>query len=1569
MENCYSASTVSGTESVGGVCGNNFNGKLLNCYNTGAVIGTGWYIGGVCGIVNNGGTIQNCYSTGTVGGSSSSSVVGGVCGMNNRSGTISNCYFDSEKCDKDAIGTNNGTVTNVEGKTTEQFKSGEVCYLLNGSVSDGSQKWYQTIGTDGAPVLDNTRGTVYYATLLCGGEKNVGNTYANTQEVSIEHDYNENGFCTKCGAYQPATDSDSDGVYEIGNAGQLFWFAALVNGDNTHADFDAQNTSASAVLTNDIDLENREWKPITAFAGSFDGQGHTVSNFKITSTTNNSGFFGSANGTIMNFTLKGEITLSADGAEIGSIVGNTDGATIRNIASYVNISNTAVELKHVGGVVGSIQTTETVVDQCVYYGNMNIQNSHDCIGGVVGYTSDGGRISNCANLGTVTATKDGAYVGGVLGYVNNTKAMVKNCYNYGSVSNGSTSTYCGAVIGWVRSHTAGNLADNYYLDASCSLGFGSASNSGATATAKTAEQFASGKVCYLLNGNTSDGAWGQTIGTDPYPVLGGDKVYYGYADCDENKDQTYSNTELADTRPDHNYSNGFCTKCGAYQPATLTTDKYDIDGVEGFDEVYEIGNAGQLYWFAALVNGTDGLTQNLGANAVLTADITVNTGVLNADGTLASDVSGFTEWTPIVGNDYPDYYAGTFDGQNHTVSGLYFDNSSVMRIGLFGHLGSSGKISNVGVVDSYFKGKDYVGGVCGAKYGAVENCYSASTVSGTECIGGVCGNNYSGILLNCYNTGAVIGTGWYIGGVCGILNSGKIENCYSTGTVSGSSEPVGGVCGYNGYSTISNCYFDSSKCDKNAVGLNNNGTVEKTEGKTTTQFASGEVAYLLQSGQTADENGVTPEVWGQTIGTEDYPVLGGEKVYLTTGECVYYTNTFFEGEQSHDYVNGFCTKCGAYQPATLTTDKYDINGDGQNDAVYEIGNAGQLYWFAALVNGDKRVIKEAGENASKNAVLTKDITVNSGVLKEDGSLSDNSSSFTSWTPIGYFNSYEDKCPYTGTFDGQNHKISGLYFNSSKNSVGLFGYVENGTVKNVGVEDSYFNVVSSNGEVYVGGVCGYNISGTITNCYNTGKVSVSSTSAIYAGGVCGWNGGAITNCYNTGKVTSTSDAYAGGVCGVNGGEIKSCYNTGEVTDTATSYAYAGGVCGCNVGEITNCYNEGLVNASGNTVYAGGVCGDNDIQSGSGTPTIANCYSTGSVTANVTDTTGTSNSGTAYAGGVCGSNGDEATIANCYFDSTVYNGEAVGNNNGGTVSANVIGKTTEQFNSGEVAYLLSQGCTVDDILFGGSVWGQTLSGTDKQDYPVLGGLPVYFRDEVYTNTYGILTVGTQTITASNEPPIWYEFTPTSDGNYRFSSKTINGGVCVNTKITINDMQGMSSSPIYALSTDTTYYVYLNCSQGEYDLTIEKLNTTLTTGDNELIVPTTGRLWYEFTPTETGSYQFSSTQLTAGNLYVNTTQNESDYTDIATSPTYNLEAETTYYVAVSATPGNYDLTITLIPTALETVTAPQIYAVDGRIVCEGEYSIYDLLGRDVTLLNGSLYGVYVVKTTDAAQKVIVK
>ena len=92
--------------------------------------------------------------------------------------------------------------------------------------------------------------------------------------------------------------------------------------------------------------------------------------------------------------------------------------------------------------------------------------------------------------------------------------------------------------------------------------------------------------------------------------------------------------------------------------------------------------------------------------------------------------------------------------------------------------------------------------------------------------------------------------------------------------------------------------------------------------------------------------------------------------------------------EAHNYNSlGFCTDCDAYQPAVLTTDKYDINEDGTKDAVYEISNAGQLYWFAGLVNG---TLSGVAQNKSANAVLTADIVVNANVLKSDGTLNETS---------------------------------------------------------------------------------------------------------------------------------------------------------------------------------------------------------------------------------------------------------------------------------------------------------------------------------------------------------------------------------------------------------------------------------------------------------------------------------------------------------------------------------------------------------------------------------------------------
>ena len=431
--------------------------------------------------------------------------------------------------------------------------------------------------------------------------------------------------------------------------------------------------------------------------------------------------------------------------------------------------------------------------------------------------------------------------------------------------------------------------------------------------------------------------------------------------------------------------NGFCACNEVYQPADLTTDKYDIDGDGSKDAVYEISNAGQLYWFAGLVNGTlSGETQNASANAVLTADIVVNKNVLKSDGTVNEGT--FKEWTPI-GNSYNGSYTGIFEGQNHTISGLYFKQENTEEVGFFGY--NRGKISNVGILDSYFCGFSQVGGVCGYNSSTITNCYNKGVVDGTadraSSFGGVCGCNL-GILTNCYNTGIVSGQS-YVGGVNGYNINGTIINCNATGEVNGTGSYVGGVIGMNlSNGTITNCYYDSTIYTGAAIG-DDKGTTTKAEGKTTDEFKTGEVAYLLQESQTDTEI-----IWGQTIGTDTYPTLGGAKVYKTAiykgcegkpGEPVSYAysntkkNTY--GDHPDADNDGKCDDCGAI-----------IDGIGAKLAGYSLSLTGNIgvnfymelsdqiiadkdaYMQFTLPNGTvtKVLVSEAQTNTTINAEKT-----------------------------------------------------------------------------------------------------------------------------------------------------------------------------------------------------------------------------------------------------------------------------------------------------------------------------------------------------------------------------------------------------------------------------------------------------------------------------------------------------------------------------------------------------------------------------------------------------------------------
>lgn len=338
---------------------------------------------------------------------------------------------------------------------------------------------------------------------------------------------------------------------------------------------------------------------------------------------------------------------------------------------------------------------------------------------------------------------------------------------------------------------------------------------------------------------------------------------------------------------------------------------------------YQIGTAAELYWFAGLVNGTlVDVEKDASANAKLMNDITVNTGVLDANKDLVSG-SDLTEWEPIGTSDVP--YTGTFDGKGYTISGLYFNNPNAYYVGLFGKIGANGKISNVGVLDSYFQFRALGGGVCGNNYGELQNCSNSSTVicnmqdgTGGVCgynnkgtvrdckntgsvrgkapLGGVCGVNNSGIIENCFNEGtvSVTVTSFNVGGVCGNNYSGKIKCSYNTASVSGQYN-VGGVCGSSNYGTITNCFNEGTVSGQDAVGgvcgskfggtitscyylsgtatggINGEDVSGKAEGKSIEQFKSGEVAYLLAEGKVLGK-----QVWGQQLGEDLYPVLGSD---------------------------------------------------------------------------------------------------------------------------------------------------------------------------------------------------------------------------------------------------------------------------------------------------------------------------------------------------------------------------------------------------------------------------------------------------------------------------------------------------------------------------------------------------------------------------------------------------------------------------------------------------------------------------------------------------------------------
>ena len=531
----------------------------------------------------------------------------------------------------------------------------------------------------------------------------------------------------------------------------------------------------------------------------------------------------------------------------GKYTGGVAGFISGTINECYNIGNINGTGQNVGGLAGSINGnggyySDGNVGNCYNTGMINGANR---TGGLAGTIDNSGSLNNCYNTGMVLGDN---YTGGLVGIVSE-DSTVSVCYNIGTVA--GEGNYTGGVTGY------GAAKNSYYLS-SC------ITDSNEYGTALSDEQMKTKESYKNWNFNS---IW--EIGFDneyEYPTLRclGSKEYFyrvRFFDGEEllkdelvKKGDSIVFLSLEDKENSHFLywvnSGGKYYAGEEFVPEEDTVFRAiwktnDISSsvwsgsiADGFesgsgseDDPYIINTAEQLAYLASSVN--EGFSYS-GEHFRLEADIILNNtsdwekwGTSSDQGDLIAPVN---IWTPIgIYEDDRYDFGGHFDGNGHTVSGMYI-YGSYPYAGIFGYV-NFGSIKNLSITDSYvYNGGDYsyegiiAGGVY---YGAISNCYNNGTIcSNNEYshTGGIAGEVRNGTVSNCYNKGTVICNSKYdayAGGVVGYLYYSTAKNCHNTGTVTGNSlgnySYIGGVFGYSLDSTI-NDSFNNAIITDNSIG-------------------------------------------------------------------------------------------------------------------------------------------------------------------------------------------------------------------------------------------------------------------------------------------------------------------------------------------------------------------------------------------------------------------------------------------------------------------------------------------------------------------------------------------------------------------------------------------------------------------------------------------------------------------------------------------------------------------------------------------------------------------------------
>ncbi|MCQ2960160.1 MAG: hypothetical protein MJ198_08245 [Bacteroidales bacterium] len=560
-------------------------------------------------------------------------------------------------------------------------------------------------------------------------------------------------------------------------------------------------------------------------------------------------------------------------------------------------------------------------------------------GGICAYASST-TISNCFVSGKISITKilsvnSGAMAGGICGG-GGSNITIQNCYCTATVS-GVSKAYLGAFC------SIPVTVENCYC-----LSENTSQLSLYGVSSKNAEEFNSGKICYLLNNSDSEGVWRQTLGVDEFPVLSSSHAkVYGNAPCITQ----YANEVL----PHHEHSFDellICKNCG------LASDVPELQE----NDFYRIERLGHLYWFAQQVNYA-----NNNIKAELANDIVVNESVLDELGNLITSVENLKQWEPIGTNE--SHFSGEFDGNGFAIRGMYLNSEDAECVGLFGYC-ENAIIKNVGVEDTYFRGIN-VGGICayvegeivirncynkGRLYGTmesvggiigcikntsiqeerlIEGCFNEGIIEGEAYAGGIVGEMYGGSIIRCFNKGIVVSNNMPCGGIVGVAQAygcgNVVQNCYNWGNVEQKGgAPVAGIVGYpvnpdNQSLILKSCYSlgkisAATYSDYNIGGIyglrmainsikycyylkasvsNDNGLVENifegiAEAKTIKQFNSGEICYKM------NESSSEKPTWFQYINVDSLPNWDttSRKVYYDVWNDYYYNKLTLQVSES-----------------------------------------------------------------------------------------------------------------------------------------------------------------------------------------------------------------------------------------------------------------------------------------------------------------------------------------------------------------------------------------------------------------------------------------------------------------------------------------------------------------------------------------------------------------------------------------------------------------------------------------------------------------------------------------------